>query len=101
MNENKTLKEFKLKCRRSKDLQDKLKLQFVMLKGAQERFGDNYKPIRKWYSFLSYYLFTYCPVCSQRLEHNIAEEHQDRGHTSKDVIYFCTECGYSYADTHG
>lgn len=101
MSENVTLKNFKLKCRRAKDLQDKLKLQFAILKECQARFGDDYKPIREWYSFFNYYLFTYCPICGQKLEHNVAEERHGRGYSWKDVIYFCTKCGYDYADTHG
>lgn len=103
MNEHVSLKDFELKCRRAKDVQDKLKLQFTTLKEQQEKFGDDYRPIRKWYSFLSYYLFSYCPVCGQKLEHNVTEVHynHDRRHTWKDVIYFCTKCGYNYSDTHG
>ena len=102
-----SLKDFQKKCAENKKLKDEAEFEKLRLKeeeeqvdakrmeewnimmDAQERFGDDYKPI----SVLGGLKKPKCPCCQDNLEKNILKYD---GVFEYQIVY-CLNCGYRFA----
>ena len=67
--------------------------EWYILEEAQDRFGDDYKPITVWGGFKN----DKCPCCKENLEKNFIKE---KGLWDYLILY-CLNCGYRYAKKAG